>query len=300
MFLALLFCLNPARVQAEEPGELAITDALGRQVRLTAPPRRIVTVFSSNTELVAALGLADRIVGIDALTYYPPEIAGKPKIGGRLGISLERVVEAGPDLVIMTPARQAVHNLLGPLEKLGIPAVVFTGRSVEEIMGNIEKTAIICGVPGAGETLIQNMKARFQQIKLSREGLQAPRVVFITGRLAGGLFLTVREGSYTADIVKLAGGILALDEVGAKGPRVSQISPEALMNADPDIIIYARRRGEGTEVGDYLKRPDFFSLAAVRGKQVYDVPSAEFLIPSPTVVKGVERLADIFGQWDRR
>jgi iron complex transport system substrate-binding protein len=47
-----------------------VRDAFNRTVKLSAPPQRIVTVFSSNTELVAALGLADRIVGLDAFTRY--------------------------------------------------------------------------------------------------------------------------------------------------------------------------------------------------------------------------------------
>lgn len=54
---------------------IRVEDALGRTVTLPAPPQRIVTIFSSNTELVAALGLTDRIVGIDAFTRYPAEAA---------------------------------------------------------------------------------------------------------------------------------------------------------------------------------------------------------------------------------
>ncbi len=92
-----LVAARPAR-----PDPIHLTDALGRRVVLPAAPRRIVTIFSSNTELVAALGLTDRIVGIDALTRYPPEAAEKPVVGGRLGISVDAVVGQEPDLVLLT------------------------------------------------------------------------------------------------------------------------------------------------------------------------------------------------------
>lgn len=260
-----------------------------------------MTIFSSDTELVAALGLSDRIVGIDAQTFYPPEIADRPKIGGRLGISLEQVVARKPDLVLLTPARQAVHNLLSPLEKLGIPAVVLTSRSVAEVMENLEKTAVICGVPEAGRKVLARMRAIFEEVRRERAGRPSPKVVMITSRLSSGLFMTARKGSYTADTVELAGGTLVLElRQGDDSLRMPQISPEALLNADPDIIIYTRRQADGTEVGDYLNRPAFSALKAQRGGHIYDVPSAEFLIPGPRVADGVRRLADIFNKWDQR
>ena len=63
-----------------------------------------MTIFASNTEMVAALGLADRIVGIEAYTRYPPEVSNKPLVGGRLGFSVDAIVGARPDLVVVTPA----------------------------------------------------------------------------------------------------------------------------------------------------------------------------------------------------
>jgi ABC-type Fe3+-hydroxamate transport system substrate-binding protein len=75
---------------AAEP--ITVRDAFDRAVTLPAPPQRIVTIFASNTEMLAALGLADRIVGIEAYTRYPPEILHRPLVGGRLGFSIDAVV----------------------------------------------------------------------------------------------------------------------------------------------------------------------------------------------------------------
>jgi iron complex transport system substrate-binding protein len=79
--LAVLWAVGPVVTAAAEP--ITVRDALDRAVTVPAPPQRIVTIFASNTEMVAALGLADRIVGIEAYTRYPPEVVGKPLVGGR-------------------------------------------------------------------------------------------------------------------------------------------------------------------------------------------------------------------------
>ncbi|MDR1079741.1 MAG: ABC transporter substrate-binding protein [Deltaproteobacteria bacterium] len=284
--------------EARGPFPAVVTDAFGRRVTVERAPERIVTVFSSNTELVAALGLADLIVGIDAMTFYPPEVAGTRRIGGRLGISLEEVAGVLPDLVLLTPARQAAHTLLGPLDKLGIPAAVLTARDVPEIRENLMKIAVLCGVPERGAAAVASMDERLAKVRLAREGLPRPRVVLMTARLSSGLFLAARAGDYTASLVELAGGTLALEE-GSAFPRMAQISPEALIGLDPDVIILTRRRDEGTELGDYLERPAFSGLRARSTGQIHAVPSEEFLIPAFRIVDGVERLAAIFTAWGR-
>ena len=123
--------LAPLIATAGEP--TVVRDGLDRVVTLPAPPQRIVTIFASNTEMVAALGLTDSIVGIEAYTRYPPEVVSKPLVGGRLGFSVDAVVGLRPDLVVVTPARQAVNQLLDPMERLGIPVLVLLQRSVPQI-----------------------------------------------------------------------------------------------------------------------------------------------------------------------
>ena len=75
-----------------------VTDALGREVVIPAAPRRIVAIFSSNVEMLAAIGAGPGIVAIEAWTRYPPEIVARAgRVGGRLGFSVEAIESvAGP------------------------------------------------------------------------------------------------------------------------------------------------------------------------------------------------------------
>src|SRR4029078_10472766 len=128
-FLAALALAAPV---SAEP--VTVRDAFDRSVTVPEPPQRIVTIFASNTEMVAALGLADRIVGIEAYTRYPPEGERNALVGGRLCFWVDAVVGLRPDLVVVTPARQAVNQLLDPMERLGIPVLLRVQTSAPETL----------------------------------------------------------------------------------------------------------------------------------------------------------------------
>ena len=262
---------------------IRLTDALGRAVELPAAPRRVVTIFSSNTELVAALGLTDRIVGIDAFTRYPPEAATKPVVGGRLGFSVDAVVAQNPDLVLVTPARQAAHQLLVPMERLGLPVIVMTSRSLGEVLGNIRLVGRALGEAERGETVAAGLEARLAAVARRLAGTVCPRTILVTGRLGNGLLLVARQDSYTGDALVRAGACPALANRG-----IAQVSPEAVLAADPDVLLLA---GQEWELAELTARLGFREMRAVQAGRAHTLWRAEFLIPGPRTVDGIERLA---------
>lgn len=277
-----------------------VVDAMGRTVVMQQRPQRIVTVFSSNTEIVAALGLSKLIVGIDGYTYYPDSIKKVPKIGGRLGFSLDSIVAQNPDLVIMTPARQATHQLIPALDKLGVTSLVVNGGSIDTILQNILLIAKITGVSETGEQLVASMQQRLQAVpKLSH----CPKVILITGRVGNGLLLVARRyastvNAYTADIVLKAGGCLVLDENSSSLPQLNQVSPEVILVTDPDIILFAGSEVELIELSEGIM--GWSELKAAKTGFVRTVSRAELLISGPRVIDGVESLSAIFQQWDKQ
>ncbi|MGC3986864.1 MAG: ABC transporter substrate-binding protein [Pseudorhodoferax sp.] len=259
-------------------------DALGRRVVLPAPPQRIVTIFSSNTELVVALGLLDRIVGVEDFTRFPPEVARIAKVGGRLGFSADAVVAQRPDLVVVTPARQAAHQLVAPMERIGVPILVLLSRSLDEVLGNVRLVAQAAGVPGRGEALAAGLQARLAQVDARVAGRTPPTMLMLTGRLGNGMLLVARADSYTGEAMLRAGGRFALAGAGA----VPQVSPEAVLAADPDVLLFA---GTDEALRDLAAQPGWRGMRAVRAGRAVTVSRSEFLIPGPRTVDGVEKLA---------
>ncbi len=286
-FLLWLGCAAPAMT---EP--VVVRDAFERLVAFPAPPQRIVTIFASNTELVAALGLADRIVGIEAYTRYPVEVADKALVGGRLGFSVDAVVARAPDLVVITPARQAAHQLIEPMERLNIPILVLLQRSVPEIIANIRLLARIAGVPQRGEALAAGFEARLARVAQRITDRPRPRAIMITGRVGNGLLLVARPATYTGDAIALAGGELAFADHagGARIPTqlLAQVSPEAILDADPDVLLYA---GSAAQLDELIRQPGWSEMRAVRTRRAHAVSRAELLIPGPRTIDGVEHLA---------
>lgn len=248
-----------------------VKDALGRTVRLENIPQRIVPIFSSNTELVAALGLVDRIVGIEAFTRFPPEVLGKPLIGGRLGFSVDTIVKQSPDLVVVTPARQAMHQVLEPMSRLNIPVIVLQSRSVHEVIENLRLLGRATGTEARAEPLARLYEARLQHVQARHNRRARPRAILITGRLGNGMVLIARSDTYTGDALRLAGADHALEQT-----VVPQISPEALIATDPDVLLYA---GPAKHFEELLASPGWSLLRAVRDRRTYLVDRSEFLIP---------------------
>jgi iron complex transport system substrate-binding protein len=269
---------------AAEAEPVTVRDAFGRAVTLPTPPQRIVTIFASNTEMLAALGLADRIVGIEAYTRYPPEVLDGPLVGGRLGFSVDAVVRLRPDLVVVTPARQAAHQLVNPMERIGVPIVVLMQRSVAEIFANIRLLGRAAGVPDRGEKVAGRLEVRLATIMQRVKSRTPPRVVMITGQVGNGLLLMARPGTYTGDAIELAGGRFALEGRGA----IAQVSAEAVFAADPDVLLYA---GSPADRDELIKRPGWSEMRAVTTKRAYTVSRVELLIPGPRTLDGIEHLA---------
>jgi iron complex transport system substrate-binding protein len=278
--LALLLLALAGRAAVAEP--IRLTDALGRAVEIARPPERIVPIFASNTELVAALGLAGRVVGIEAYTRYPPEVLDRPQVGGRLGFSVDAIVAQRPELLIVTPSRQAMHLLIEPMTRLGIPVIVLLSRSVAEVTANLRLVGRATGEPERGETVARALEARLAAVEAAAPA-RRPSIVMITGRLGNGLVLVARADSYTGDAMVKAGGRHALEKT-----IVAQVSPEAVIAADPDILLFAGRKDE---LATLVAQPGWQLLRAVRTGNAHLVARAEFLIPGPRTVDGIEKLA---------
>jgi iron complex transport system substrate-binding protein len=284
-WLAALALGLAAPAGAAEP--VTVQDSFGRSVTLTAPPQRIIPIFASNVEIVASLGLADRIVGIETYTRFPREVLDRPLVGGRLGFSVDAVVALKPDLVVVTPSRQAANQLIDPMERIGVPIMVLLQRSVPEILDNIRLVGQVAGVPERGEQVAARFQARLDDLKRKVSDRKPPSAIMITGRLGNGLMLVAREGTYTGDAMVLAGARFAL----ANTKTLAQVSPEAILNADPDVLLWA---GSERDLKELIARPGWSELRAVKSGHAKAVNRAELLIPGPRTIDGIEKLAAIF------
>ncbi len=102
-----LLCLSAAilavsNISHGDPSfPVTVIDDLGRTVTITTQPQRIVCISPGVTEIVYALGLGDKVVGVDVYSDYPPEAVSKQRIGNIENPDPEEVAALSPDLVVM-------------------------------------------------------------------------------------------------------------------------------------------------------------------------------------------------------
>jgi iron complex transport system substrate-binding protein len=109
----------------------------------------------------------------------------------------------------------------------------------------------------------------------------------ITGRLGNGLMLVAREGTYTGDAIVRAGARFALPGTQA----IAQVSPEAILQADPDVLLWA---AGDDGLRELIARPGWADMRAVKAGRAHAVNRSELLIPGPRTIDGIEHLAALF------
>ena len=99
LVLASLLPLSAAHQPARE-----VVDETGRRVKLPERIERIVSLAPNLTEILYALGLESRLVGVTDYCDFPPAAQSKPRVGQVISPSLEKIVALNPDLVLGTTA----------------------------------------------------------------------------------------------------------------------------------------------------------------------------------------------------
>src|SRR5438046_9939472 len=117
-------------------------DDLGRRVYLSKPPRRIVSLAPSVTEILFAVGLDSEVVGVTTFCDYPAQAKTRPKIGAAIP-NLEAVLGLKPDLV--AAGDNIRPDVLAKLEQLKIPVFVLSAKTLEDVLGHISTVGRMVG-----------------------------------------------------------------------------------------------------------------------------------------------------------
>jgi iron complex transport system substrate-binding protein len=281
MLVGLIACAHASTTAPA--ASISVTDDAGRQVALKGSSQRIVSLAPSNTEVLYALGLGDRVVGVTEYCDYPPEAKLKPKIGGFANIDLEKVVGLNPDLVLATNIH--APSVVPELEKRGITVVVVEPKNVDDVLSKIAFVGKITGTSDTAVPLTAQMKTRLDVVAAKiATAKNKPRVFY---EIDKSLY-TPGPGSFIDDMIVKAGGVnVAAD---AKGSYV-QLSPEAIIAQDPQVILLGDMNFG--ETPDSVKaRPGWANISAVKTGRIVPITDENVVArPSPRIVEGLELIA---------
>jgi len=282
-------CVAPTArpVATPVPGPLILTDSRGQEVEVPAEVKRIVSMAPSNTEILFALGLKDRIVGVTKFCDYPEEAKAIEKVGDLMDMNVEKIVSLAPDLVL---GIEGVPEVVAKLEEVGIAVMVLQPTDLESIYHTIELVGEAAGVQEAAQAVNRSMGQRVEAVTAKLEGVEErPKVFYELDATDPAKPYTAGPGTWHDQFIRLAGGVNIAGKVDM--PWV-QFSAEEIISQDPDIILLGDAN-YGVTAEDVAQRPGWEVIAAVRDRAVYPIDDNLISRPGPRVVEGIETLARV-------
>ena len=255
------------------PFPYTVIDSNGRDVTFDAPPERIVSFDSAVVETLFAIGEGERIAGTHDFVSHPPEAADIPRLGDAFNINLEATVALEPDLVFVFS-----DGLLPDLERAGLKVLYQKSLTDDfrKVAGNIRMWGRITGSLDAAEALATQFEDRVARI----EGTMASRGDGPSVFQDEGELWTPGPDTLIGEVFRL----LKLRNIARDISGYAQLSPEVIVEGDPEIIIASY----GDTISD---RPAFRNVQAVKSNRVYVPQSDALSVAGPRYIDGVEELA---------
>lgn len=263
---------------------IQIIDDQGQKLTLAHPARRIIALYGAYNEILAAMGLEDRLVGRTKTDSLPPSILAKPSIGTHMRPNIELILGLKPDLIIQSAGRRDAMLIVEQLRKEGIKVAVFNPASFDELFSVIKRLGILTGEGVGAKKLISSMQSRLQKIKYNLKNITVRPKVFFEVRYPN--LLGAGKGSIINDIIKKAGGINCIEN----HKKLVRLGMEALIKRNPDVYII-QRGPMNKNPSQPAQRPHFQVLRAVRDNKILMVDEQLFSRPGPRSIIAVEQLA---------
>jgi len=263
------------------------TDQIGRLVTLEHIPERIVSLAPSNTEILFALGLGDKVVGVSDYCDYPAEALEKPKVGGYSTADVERIVALEPDLVLVEDFH--VDEILPALENLGLTVVTIDPRTLDEVLDSFILIGDITGKSKEAQQLVDEMSERILAITSKTDKLSEEERLSVFYVMWHDPLMTVGTDTRIHELIEKAGGVNVFQE----SEGYPMIELEALVDANPQVIIAGSVMGEGADLPFTFAKTEsrLANVDARLNNRVYEINTDLVGRPTPRMIEGLEQMA---------
>jgi len=209
---------------------VAVIDDEGRTVELVQPARRIVSLAPHLTEQLFAIGAGDLIVGTTDFADFPEAAKGLPRVARAHSVDLERVSAARPDLVLVWGSGFPPATV-DAVRRLGVPTFVSEPRRLADIATSLERLGALTG--RSPESAAGAFNAKLAALRDRYRGRREVRVFY---QVWNDPLMTLGGRHVVSEGIALCGGRNVFAELAPIAPR---ISTEAVLAADPEVIITA-------------------------------------------------------------
>ena len=262
-----------------------IVDDLGRAANIERIPQRIISLVPSNTEILFALGLGEKVVGVTEYCNYPPEALSKEKVGGFSTPDIERIIALQPDLILA--GRIHEKNIIPSLEERNLTVFALVPKNLAGILKDIEMLGKITGKDKEASKLVTQMKNRIKAITDKTKDLQErPRVFYVTFH---DPLYSVGSETIIHELIEKAGGVNIFQDITGH----KTVDLETVIARNPEIIIACTGHGdaEGKPLKWAKEEPMLRVTEARKNNRIYQIDADLVTRPGPRIVDALEEFA---------
>jgi iron complex transport system substrate-binding protein len=294
-FVLLTACgqsLSPTTGTQPPATPTVVRDVYGTPIVFPATaPQRIVSLVPSTSEILGALHLQSRVVGVDYYTNYPPDLASLPKVSNADGqFNVEQIVAMKPDLVLSWGAETKSYDQ--QLKNLGLRVVDLPYANLSGVLQQIVLVGRLTFTENTAVSLVNQLQQQIAQIKAAVTGTTAPKVLLEVDDSTAGRPYVFGGGSFGDELLHDANAVNIFHNNTSNG-GYPQVTDEAIIAANPQFIMLTEDPRYGGDVALVYKRPNWGTIDAVKSHHVYHINVDIMQRPGPRLEEGLRCVAQI-------
>ena len=262
-------------------------DDLGREIKLSTSPRRIISLAPGVTETIFALGEGNRLVGRDQMSDFPAEAAKIPQSADFNGPFFEKAVALRPDFIIAQGETLDRARIELWQRKCGAPVALLNANTIDGVEAGIGKIAAWLGVAEKSKAVTRDFQIVGRQTRRQQSFVRWPAFIEV-GRSP---LWSAGDDTLVGDVLKRA-GLANVAKINGYKP----FSVESLIKSDPDFYIVTSAKPDAARTLRELRTvPSLRGIKCIRKGRVIVVPADWVLRPGPRLSKGIAEITRQLG-----
>lgn len=290
MAVLLAFVCGCAQYSGQaQTGGSPMNDRLGFEIVIPNNIDGIISMAPAITQVLADLGLGDKIVAMDTQSALLPGLSADVPAFDMLSPDIESIAALKPSIVFasnMSMMGNEANDPFAPLKKLGIcVAYIPTSESIAEIKKDIQFIADATGQKEKGETLITDMETEIDSITKMKDSSVPAATAYFEISAAPAMY-SFGKGVFLNEMMEIAG----VKNIFADKDNWMPVEAESVVAANPDII-FTNVTYIDDPVAEILSRPGWENINAVKNGRVYYIDNSSTALPNHCIVNGMREMA---------
>lgn len=281
VIIGIIALIQPAIVLSCVLKGKTVIDQAGREITVSKPFGRIISLYGAHTENLFALGVDSSIIGVSRNDLYPKAVQNKTKFSYH--DDPEKFLADHPDLVLIRPMiDRGYAALVQRLEKSGITVLSLQPGSIDEMFVYWRILGVLAGKQERAEHMVQQFIQTIFELNKITEGIDLPKRVYFES--IHKKMKTFTQESMAIFALEAAGGInIASDAESSRGTNIANYGKERILSHASIIDVYLAQKGSMNQpsVKIIKTEPGFNLIRAVEENRIYII--SEMIVSRPTL-----------------